>query len=85
MTNKIERPSKFTLGTVQLGTNYGMANTTGMPDEKAAFGILDAAREAGVVSLDTASHYGTSEQVVGDWLRDRKLPTFVVSKFKRKI
>lgn len=74
--------SKFMLGTVQLGVNYGMANSTGKPSEEAAFEILDTASEVGVTALDTASHYGTSEQVVGDWLRDRKKPTFVVSKFK---
>jgi len=31
--------SKLTLGTVQLGLNYGIANNEGKPDEEKAFRI----------------------------------------------
>ena len=74
--------SKFMLGTVQLGINYGMANSTGKPSEEAAFEILDTALESGVTAFDTAVHYGSSEEVVGNWLRARKVKPVVVSKFK---
>ena len=84
MTERILKPSRFTLGTVQLGVNYGMANATGKPSQETAFAILDEARANGVLSLDTAAAYGTSEEVVGSWLKERRLPTYVVSKFKLK-
>lgn len=74
--------SKFTLGTVQLGVNYGMANKSGKPSEQESFGILDTALSCGVTSFDTASHYGDSEKVVGDWMRSGDKNAFTVSKFK---
>lgn len=74
--------SKFMLGTVQLGVNYGMANKIGKPSEEAAFELLDTAKAHGVTALDTASHYGDSERVVGAWLQSRKAECFTVSKFK---
>ena len=73
-----EEVSKFTLGTVQLGLDYGMANAVGKPSEEQAFGILDAAFEAGVNSLDTAVAYGTSEEVIGHYLK-AKGPRFYVT------
>ncbi len=81
---KLRTPSKFTLGTVQLGVNYGMANKTGKPDQEKAFAILDQAVKSGVRSLDTAAAYGTSEEVVGKWLSERNEEMFVTSKFKLK-
>ena len=74
--------SKFMLGTVQLGINYGMANSTGKPSEEAAFEILDTALASGVTAFDTAVHYGSSEEVVGSWLKARKVKPVIVSKFK---
>ncbi len=61
--------SLFSLGTVQLGMNYGVNNTLGKPSREQSFGILDAARELGVNALDTAVGYGDSEQVIGEWLK----------------
>ena len=74
--------SKFMLGTVQLGVSYGMANNIGKPSEEAAFKILDTALENGVTAFDIAVHSGSSEEVVGSWLRARKVKPVVVSKFK---
>ena len=76
-----EEVSKFTLGTVQLGLDYGMANAVGKPSEEQAFGILDAAFEAGVNSLDTAVAYGTSEEVIGHYLKAKGPRFYVTSKF----
>ena len=61
--------SKMTLGTVQLGMNYGIANQGGKPDEEKSFAILRSALEGGVTSLDTARAYGDSEQVIGRFLK----------------
>lgn len=77
-----EQLSKFTLGTVQLGMQYGMANKTGQPSTEEAFQILDTAADSGVNSLDTAVAYGTSEKVIGEYLRQSRKRFFVTSKFK---
>ena len=61
--------SALSLGTVQLGLNYGISNVSGKPDEKRAFAILDRALEEGINTLDTAAAYGESEQVIGRWLK----------------
>ena len=55
----------MSLGTVQLGLNYGIANTKGQPEEKQSFEMLKTALECGVTSIDTARAYGTSENVLG--------------------
>lgn len=71
--------SKMTLGTVQLGMNYGIANEAGKPSEETSFGILRAALEGGVNTLDTARAYGDSEQVIGRFLKtwDGAMPNIV--------
>lgn len=74
--------SRFSLGTVQLGVNYGIANTVGVPSQEQAFALLNAAREVGVNCLDTANAYGTSEEVVGNWHKSIGGGMNVVSKFK---
>ena len=61
--------SAMTLGTVQLGMNYGIANQDGKPSEEKSFSILAAALEGGITSLDTARAYGDSEQVIGRFLK----------------
>ena len=76
--------SRLTLGTVQLGINYGMANTNGKPSTSQAHEILDAAREVGITALDTAAAYGTSEEVVGSWLQANGHPVLAISKFTLK-
>lgn len=64
--------SAFALGTVQLGTAYGLGEYSAKPTEEAAFEILDRAVELGVNTLDTANNYGDSEAVIGRWLTKRK-------------
>ena len=60
--------SSMTIGTVQLGMNYGIANEGGKPDEEKSFSMLRAAFENGVTALDTARAYGDSEDVIGRFL-----------------
>lgn len=64
-------PSPLTLGTVQLGLAYGVANETGLPDEMDARAILDAAVAAGICTVDTAPIYGLAEARIGRWLAAR--------------
>jgi len=67
--------SNMTLGTVQLGMDYGIANTTGKPDTETSFKILDNALCNGVTSIDTAHDYGESEEVLGKYFTDRNIHT----------
>ena len=58
----------FTLGTVQLGMNYGLGDFTAKPSEDYAHSMLNRAMELGVTALDTANNYGESEKVIGSWI-----------------
>lgn len=71
--------SEMTLGTVQLGMNYGIANDAGKPSEEKSFSILRTALEGGVNTLDTARAYGDSEQVIGRFLKtwDGEMPNII--------
>ena len=59
---------RLCLGTVQLGTKYGVANAIGrQPTEHESFDVLHAAIGAGIKYFDTASVYGNAEEVLGDF------------------
>lgn len=65
------------LGTVQLGLDYGIANTAGKPNAGVARNIMNTAIKYGINSFDTAAAYGSSEQVIG-----RSLSQDVLSEVK---
>ncbi|MCA1808982.1 MAG: aldo/keto reductase [Kiritimatiellia bacterium] len=67
------RPSALTLGTVQFGMEYGIANSSGRPDQRTVCDILACAAAGGVNCLDTAAAYGASEEVLGRALHDTGL------------
>jgi aryl-alcohol dehydrogenase-like predicted oxidoreductase len=71
-------PKRLVLGTAQLGMNYGIANTTGMPDQESANAIVDAALSGGIREFDTAQGYGRSEEVLGRALAEH--PMKIISK-----
>ncbi|MCK4882077.1 MAG: aldo/keto reductase [Candidatus Omnitrophica bacterium] len=73
--------SKISLGTVQFGKDYGISNTKGKVSKKEVFEILDYAKAAGINSLDTAFSYGTSEAVIGEYLRGKGADFNIISKF----
>lgn len=56
---------KLALGTVQFGLNYGISNKNGKVSMKSVGEILDYAKEIGINTLDTASLYGSSEEILG--------------------
>ena len=56
---------KLGLGTVQFGCNYGIANKKGQVSFDEIGKILNYAAENGIDTLDTASLYGNSEEVLG--------------------
>src|SRR6516165_317097 len=57
--------SRIGLGTVQFGTDYGISNRGGQPDEAEVAAILARAVETGIGYLDTASSYGDAETLIG--------------------
>jgi len=57
---------KLALGTVQFGLDYGVANQGGKVTIEEVESILNFAKINGIDTLDTASRYGNSEQVLGD-------------------
>ncbi len=76
-----QRLSPLTLGTVQLGMAYGVANPPGMPDAAAARAVLDAAWNDGITCFDTARAYGEAEARIGHWLDGRPERPLIVTKF----
>ncbi|MBR7165457.1 MAG: aldo/keto reductase [Clostridia bacterium] len=74
----------MTIGTVQLGMNYGIANFDGKPSEEKSFAMLRAAFESGVLSMDTARAYGNSEEVIGAFLKTWEGPMpYITTKVRR--
>lgn len=55
------------LGTVQFGLNYGVSNRAGKTNRFDVFDILDEANKSHIKYLDTASFYGDSEAVLGNY------------------
>jgi aryl-alcohol dehydrogenase-like predicted oxidoreductase len=64
-----ENISRLVLGTAQLGMDYGIANASGRPTEKAACEIVKEALDNGINCFDTAQAYGDSEVVLGSVLK----------------
>ena len=57
---------KLALGTVQFGLDYGVTNHDGQVAIDEVKNILDYAKGKSIDTLDTASGYGNSEQVLGE-------------------
>ncbi len=60
--------SELTLGTAQLGMEYGIANRAGQPGRDLAIRIVRSAIAYGVTAVDTARAYGEAEEVLGEAL-----------------
>ncbi len=76
------RISPLTLGTVQLGMDYGVSNRSGAPDLETSFSMLDDALLNGITAFDTAPVYGNSEAVLGAYFEQQKTDYLIISKFK---
>ena len=73
--------SKLCLGTVQMGQKYGGANALDrQPSQQESFSVLQAALDRGISYFDTASIYGTSENVLGEFGLGRKQGVHIISK-----
>lgn len=76
--------SALTLGTVQLGLDYGIANPSGKPNMVQAHRILQCALDNHITTIDTSRHYGNSEEVIGSFLKSYvgAVKPFIVTKFR---
>lgn len=76
-----EAYQKFCLGTVQMGQKYGVANALGrQPSQQESFSVLQVALDRGISYFDTASIYGTSEEVLGTFHLAGRHGTHIISK-----
>ncbi len=75
--------SKLILGTVQFGLNYGINNSSGKITPNEANEILHFANQNKISILDTASAYGNSEKVIGDFLcQNNQIQFDIITKLK---
>jgi len=74
--------SRITLGTAQLGLQYGIANKDGKPDLNKCLRILKYAFMNKINCIDTASCYGDSELRLGHFLNNyvKDKPIKIVTK-----
>ncbi len=74
--------SEISLGTVELGMNYGIPVGTEhlRPAEEDAARLLNRALDLGVNFIDTARVYGASEEVIGRALKTRRHEYILCSK-----
>ena len=76
------RVSEISLGTVELGMDYGMpvAGENRRPAEGTAARLLNRALDLGINFIDTARAYGTSEEVIGRALKGRRQEYILATK-----
>ncbi len=75
--------NRLALGSAQFGLNYGINNHRGQIDESEVLAILTMALDAGVNTIDTASAYGNSEEVLGKFLSNNQGVFKVISKLPK--
>ncbi len=72
--------SKISLGAVQFGMDYGIANKDGKPSFKIAKNIIKKAKTIGISKIDTAQAYGDSESILGNiGVKEFKITTKIPS------
>ncbi|CAA6799356.1 MAG: Myo-inositol 2-dehydrogenase 2 (EC [uncultured Sulfurovum sp.] len=81
---KGDRLAKLSLGTVQFGLNYGIANNEGQPTQKTVNGIIDYVYTQNINCFDTAQAYGNSEEVLGISLKEKQ-KSLIMSKLKSNL
>ena len=64
---------KLGLGTVQFGLDYGVSNFSGQTATADVREILQCALLNDIKTIDTASTYGTSEDVSGKFNNDNQM------------
>lgn len=74
--------SAFALGTVELGLDYGIhaPGHDGRPAQDEAIRLVHHALDAGINLIDTARAYGSSEEILGLALQDRRDKVIIATK-----
>ena len=72
--------NKITLGTAQLGSRYGINNTS-KNNSKEKMNILKYAISIGINYFDTASGYKKSEKKIGEFIKKEKIKINIITKF----
>lgn len=73
--------SEITLGTAQLGMNYGVANLEGKP--KSPNSVLKYAIDHGISTFDTSPLYEESEKILGNFFQNKQYNPTIISKIPR--
>ena len=68
------------IGTAQLGTNYGVANTEKDVNIKQKIEFLNFAYNNKLISFDTAYAYKDSHKIIGKWIKENKVKPVLSSK-----
>jgi len=81
---------KIIIGTAQYGLNYGVSNISGKTDEQEVKKILQYGKKNNLNYLDTSSHYGGAETLLGklniaNWKVTTKYKTEEILVEKKKI
>lgn len=63
---------RLCLGTVQFGLKYGIAGNK-QPDLSNSVEMLDYAYQNGITTFDTASAYGTAEEILGRFIKQKAI------------
>ena len=78
--------NKLILGTVQMGLNYGVNNSSGQVSLKDSFKILNYAFENGITTLDSAEAYGNAHEVIGKFHQENPNRKFkIITKLPKDI
>lgn len=78
---------KLCLGTVQFGMNYGVKNQK-RPSREEVYKIFDYCLSNGIKTFDTAEAYGDAEDILGEYIRSRKLTSediCIISKLRPNV
>ncbi len=72
--------SALSLGTVELGMDYGLPGSNSRPTTEAAVRLLHHALDRGINHLDTARAYGEAEAILGAALEGRRREVVITTK-----
>jgi aryl-alcohol dehydrogenase-like predicted oxidoreductase len=72
----------FVLGTAQLGSHYGITNSSGCPSDQNVTDLLDFSLKKGITLLDTAFAYGDSlERIERYYSQQKSFQLNLINKF----
>ncbi len=77
----MNKGSRYILGTVQFGLEYGVNNTSGKPSKEKVFQILHSAHDSGITVLDSANAYGDAENIIGEFIKSTRKKFSINTKF----